>query len=279
MFFDTHSHLNFQAFQKDLPNVIKRAHAQGVTRILIPGTDYVTSQRAIEIAGQYDNIYVAAGIHPHHVFDLYKKRKYRSDDLIQKELSAIESLLSDSHVVAVGEIGLDRHMYKETRYDDYVVNTEFISLQKEILKKQIYLALQHEKRLIFHNREATEDFLITLNDVWDDALRNRGVIHCCEPRKDILSFALDYDLFIGVDGDITYSDEKQSFIKEVPLTRLVIETDAPFLLPEPFRSRKEYPNEPRHVVTVAEWVAKVKGIPLHEVEHHTYENGLRLFAL
>lgn len=299
MYFDTHCHLNFKAFKKNLPEVLKRARKAGVEEILIPGTNVKTSHRAIEIAGEYAKLFVATGIHPHHVFDLYRKREKQhrdkidhekhdaivpeaqeeSVDLVTQELYQIEELLNNPHVVAVGEIGLDRHMYQATKYSDYVVDAEFVALQQEILKKQIFLAIQYKKSVVFHNREARDDLLSTLNDVWDESLRGRAVFHCCESHHDLLSFALDHDMFIGVDGDISYDKEKQSFIKEVPLDNLVIETDAPFILPEPFRSRKEYPNEPRHVVPVAEWVARVKEIAVEEVAQRTRENGMGLFSL
>jgi TatD DNase family protein len=298
MFFDTHCHLNFKSFKKSLPEVIDRAQNAKVSRIVIPGTDRKTSEQAVAITEQYDMLYAAVGIHPHHVFDLYRKREKQhlqvkqpqerhmvpeareeSEDIVKKEVRSIKGFFDNPHVVAVGEIGLDRHMYQATKYDDYVVNTAFISLQIEVFRMQIELAEKYSKPVIIHNREAKDDVLSTLNDVWNDVFRQSMVFHCCEADKGLLRFALDHDIYIGVDGDVTYDKEKQDFIRSVPLKQLVIETDAPFILPEPYRSRKEYPNEPRHVITVAETVARIKETSVEYLAQQTMENGMALFHI
>jgi TatD DNase family protein len=298
MFFDTHCHLNFKSFKKTLPEVIARAHEAQVSRILIPGTDRKTSEQAIAIAEAYEQMYAAVGIHPHHVYDLYRKREKEhlagqkrnesqpipeaqneSEDIVTTELTFIESFLQNPDVVAVGEIGLDKHMYQATKYDDYIVNTAFISLQKKILRMQLALAQRYKKPVVIHNREAKDELLSTLNDVWSDEFCYNMVFHCCEPHKDLLSFALDHKIYIGVDGDVTYDQQKKDFIRTVPLKQLVIETDAPFILPEPYRSRKEYPNEPSHVGVVAETVAQITDIPVADIAQQTMENGKALFNL
>lgn len=299
MYFDSHCHLNFKAFRKQVSSIVQRAREVGVTEILIPGTNYETSIRALEIASNYEKMHAAVGIHPHHVFDLYKRieKTYQNnkkltltrdsnsvfqeetDQIISNELGLIESLISNPHVVAIGEAGLDRHMYRSTRYENYVINNTFLVIQKTVMKRQVQLSLKYNKSLVLHNREAREELLSTLNDVWDQSLCGKCVFHCCEAHKDLLSCARKNSIFIGVDGDISYDQNKQSFIREVPLEFLVIETDSPFILPEPYRSNKEYPNEPRHVVTVADWVARLKNIPLDEVVKQTSENAKMLFGI
>lgn len=267
----------------------------GVDTFLIPGTNQKTSQRALEIAEINKRMYAAVGVHPHHVFDIYRKIQTNSltqnnqsisgeiseisQELINQEIDFLKKYLEKTLVVAVGEIGLDRHMYEKTVYKDYIIDETFLDLQKIILKKQIFLAIKYSKSVIFHNRETRKELLETIEELWDESLRGRCVFHCCESHKDILSYAKKKKIYIGVDGDITYDRKKQQFIAEVPIEMLVIETDSPFILPEPYRARKEFPNEPKHLYAIAKWVAKIKGIPVNEVAQITSENGFRLFQL
>jgi len=273
--FDTHCHLNFKAFKKTLPDVIKHAQDTGVTYIVIPGTDVKTSKKAIEIAENHEHIYAAVGIHPHHVFKLINNTELT----VASELKQIEELLLHPKVLAVGEIGMDRHEYKETVYGDYHVDDMFITLQKELLEKQIQLAVNFKKSLILHNREAKQDLLPIVLNKWNSALEKRSVFHCCEPDLELLNFAKGHNMFIGIDGDITYTPEKQEFIKEVPLEMLVLETDSPFLLPEPLKTKREFPNNPSNLSFVAKEVARVKGINLEEVIKVTTQNAKILFNI
>ncbi|MFA9288302.1 MAG: TatD family hydrolase [Weeksellaceae bacterium] len=273
--FDTHCHLNFKAFKKNLPDVITRAREAGVSHILMPGTDVKTSRKAIEIAEAYDNMFVAVGIHPHHVFDLLK----RDDITIETELTLIEELVNHPKVVAIGEIGIDRHVYEETKYQEYAVSPEFISLQTELFTRQIQLAKKHKKSLIVHNREAKADVLSILTQEWDLGLEHRSVLHCCEPEKELLDYIKEHKMFIGVDGDLTYSPEKQAFYADVPLELIVVETDSPFLLPEPLKSQRLYPNEPKNIPLVIAKLAEVQGRTSEEVAATTFQNAKRLFNL
>lgn len=273
--FDTHCHLNFKAFKKNLPEIISQAQQSGVTNILIPGTDVKTSRDGVAIANQHDWMYSAVGIHPHHVYKLLK----RDDITVDSELAQIEELLNDPKVVAVGEIGMDKHVYEETVYKEYTVDGCFIELQKELFKKQLQLALEYDKSLILHNREAIEDLIPILKEHWDDKLRGRTVFHCCEPLEELLHFAQDHTICIGVDGDITFIEEKQKFIAKVPKSLLVLETDSPFLLPEPLRSQKKYPNKPSNLSIIAETVAKLREVSEEELIAQTTENAKKLFNI
>lgn len=280
--FDTHCHLNFKALRKHLPDVLAAAQAAGITRMLIPGTNLDTSKAAVEIAEQQPNLYVAAGIHPHHAFELYAKlgQDERSmDTVLGEEMKLIEPLYTHPKVVAVGEVGLDRHMYVKTKYEEYVVTEEFVTVQKHLLKLHITLALLHDKPLILHNREAADDLLTVLNEVWDDRLNGRMVFHCCEANDALLDFAIRHHIYIGVDGDITYGTDKHGFISKVPHDLLVIETDSPYLLPEPLRTQKLYPNTPANLPLVAQTVASLWKKPANEVAKITETNGVKLFRL
>lgn len=278
--FDTHCHLNFSAFKKTLDEVIQKAHASGIESIVIPGTDIKSSHKAVEIASKYEGIYVAVGIHPHHVYDL----KLANDEArITNELAEIEKLLAHKKVVAVGEVGVDRYIYTQTKYKEYTVDDSFVELQKKILAKQVALAVRHDKSLIIHNRVAKADLFAVLQSSWDTKLEKRAVLHCCEPDLELLQFAKEHQMFLGVDGDLTYSKEKQEFLKtmgaEEFLSRYVLETDAPFLLPEPLRSQKQYPNKPENIRVIAECIAGLLGIPVEEIKQRTTENAKVLFNL
>ncbi len=273
--FDTHCHLNFKAFKKIVPEVIVNAKAEGITNILIPGTDVKTSRDGIEIANQYDWIFAAVGIHPHHVYKLLK----RDDITVDSELNEIKQLLQEPKVKAVGEIGMDRHVYDETVYEEYNVDGAFINLQKELFRKQMLLAIEYDKSLILHNREAIDDVIPIVKELWDDKLKGKTVLHCCEPINELLIFAKEHNIFIGVDGDITYFPEKQEFIKSVPDDLLVLETDSPFLLPEPLRTQKKYPNNPSNIKIIAETVAKLRNIEVEKLINQTTENAKQLFNI
>ncbi len=273
--FDTHCHLNFKAFKKILPDVIQEAITEDVTNIVIPGTDVKTSKRGVEIAQGYDWIYAAVGIHPHHVYKLLKRESHD----IEEEIKEIESLVTHKKVVAIGEIGMDRHEYQETVYAEYQVDTTFIELQKALFQKQFELATRYNKSLIIHNREAKEDLLPLVKTMWDTSLQHKAVFHCCEPDEELLNFAKDHHMFLGVDGDVTFIKEKQQFIPKIPLEMLVLETDSPFLLPEPLRSEKKYPNKPGNIHLIAETVAKLRKEEVSTIVKVTTENAKRLFGI
>lgn len=273
--FDTHCHLNFKRFKKNLPEVISNAHASGISHIVIPGTDVKTSNKAVEIAQEHERIYAAVGIHPHHVYNLLK----RNDITVQSELDQIDRLLQSQKVVAVGEVGMDRHVYEDTIYQEYNISPEFTQTQTQLLELQIDLALKHNKSLILHNREAKDDLLPLLKNKWDESLTGHVVFHCCEADQELLAFAKEHSVFIGVDGDVTYDAHKQDFIKRVPLDMLVLETDSPYILPEPLLSEKKYPNEPKNMTYTAEKVADLKEISKEKLITETTSNGMRLFSI
>lgn len=244
-------------------------------KMVVPGTDVSSSQKAVELAHKYEDVYAAVGIHPHHVFEMLGDREWHE----KNDLEQIDSLMLDKKVVAVGEVGMDRHVYEKTKYAQYQISPEFIELQKDLLSRQIEFAIRYGKSLILHNREAKKEVLTILKNVWDKKLETKTVFHCCEADSELLEFAKKHKIFIGVDGDLTYGQEKQEFIKEVPLSMLVLETDAPFLLPEPLRSQKKYPNEPANLNFIAMEVARVKGEKLEEVQKITFNNSCLLFSL
>ncbi|MBI4973628.1 TatD family hydrolase [Candidatus Roizmanbacteria bacterium] len=272
--FDTHCHLNFSRFSSRVQDVIDEAQKVGVTEIVVPGTDIKTSIKALELAKQYEHVYAAVGIHPHHVYECNVNRVTCN---VQDIIKEIESMLSHPKVVAVGEVGLDRHYYQETKYADYTVSQEFIDLQKKLLTVQIKLAIQYKKSLVLHNREAKKEFLEVMTGNWNESLAYKTVFHCCEADQDLLSFAKEHQIFIGVDGDVTYDLKKQEFVKTIPLELLVLETDSPYLLPEPLRSQKKFPNEPKNIPLIAQCISEIKGVSINQLIDTATANAKRLF--
>lgn len=272
-YFDTHCHLNFKRFSKTFSDVVLRANSAGVSYLVVPGTDGTSSRKAVEIASGFEHIYAAVGIHPHHVYEV------KSEQDTKEQLAEIEELLQSKKVVAIGEVGLDRHEYENTKYTDYTISQGFMQKQVELLQKQIELALRFEKSLILHNREAKKELLSLLTYIWDSRLEKRTVFHCCEADEELLSFAKEHNMYIGIDGDITFDMDKQTFIRRVPLEMLVLETDSPFLLPEPLKSQKLYPNTPGNIPLIAACVAKVKEIAVEDVARITTENAKTLFRI
>lgn len=283
--FDTHCHLNFKAFEGKVGEVIKRAQSAGVDYILVPGTDNETSIKAVEIANQYENVYAAVGYHPHHVNRIqnleFRIKNGNLEFRINKFINDIKQLLNNKKVVAIGEVGLDKHEYKISKYANYLISNEIIELQKELLKAQIKLALEYDKSLILHNREAIDEFFGVIGEIWDKKLEGRTVFHCCEPDDRLLQFAIEHKIFIGIDGDVTYRKDKQEFIKKIPLDLLILETDAPYLVPEPLRSQKVFPNEPKNISIIAEFIAKIIDQPFDSAQGKiidiTTNNSKKLF--
>lgn len=275
--FDTHCHLNSKYFEGNADEVIRNARIEGVGNIVVPGTNLIMSRRAADIAKKYEGVYAAVGIHPHHVFR-YQMENVESI-LLDKELEEIEKLLKEEKVIAVGEVGLDRHYYEKTKYSDYNVGEKFIQIQEEVFKIQINLARKYKKRLILHNREAAKDFLYVLRNELTQEFEGNTVFHCCEPDENLLDFAIKNNIYIGVDGDVTYYKEKKDFVKKIPKELLVLETDAPFLTPEPLRTNKIFPNEPKNLKLIAQYIAKLRDEKVEDIISYTTKNAKTLFGL
>lgn len=269
--FDTHCHLNFKRFTKTHEQVVEQAWKSGLTGIVVPGTDIASSRKAVEIAQQNEHIYAAVGIHPHHAKG--------EEGAISEDIQTIRILLEHPRVVAIGEVGVDAFEYTKTQYKQYHVTDVFIQAQKKLFCRQIHLALEHEKALIVHCREAVDIVLEVLAAEWDKKLEHHAVFHCCEPDGRLLDFAKAHNIYIGVDGDVTYAGAKEVFAASIPLSMLVTETDSPYLLPEPMRSRREYPNEPKYLPNIIDHIAKIQKKQREEVIKVTENNAVRLFQI
>jgi TatD DNase family protein len=265
MLIDTHCHLNFKAFKKNFDNVLWQAQVAGIKKIIVPGADITSSRKAVELARSYHHLYAAVGIHPHHVIGV-------KDSAIQE----LKELAQRNKVVAIGECGLDYHPYKKTKYEDYKIDKNFKKKQKEIFINQLKIAKEVKLPIIIHCREAHLDIKKTINLKKIKGLK--GVFHCFSGDKRFLKWVLAKGFYVGFDGNITYDKNLQVIVKIVPLGKILLETDAPFLTPEPLRTKKIFPNKPENVRIVADAVARLKGKSFLEVCKKTTHNAQQLFG-
>lgn len=257
--FDTHCHLFDKRFAKNLDEVIIKSRDAGVDYFVIPGTSIDTSRESISLNAVYQNVYSAVGIHPTEKLDI---------DYLKSAEKILDELCQDEKTVALGETGLDYYHFESSP-----------EVQKKYLQLHIKLALKHEKALVLHNRQATNDIIGLLKDNWQEALRGKIVFHCASFEDEVIIFSDKYECFMGVDGDITYDKFKQSQIKKVSLHKLVLETDSPLLLPEPLKSQKAYPNTPANLPIIADFLANSLSVSKSEVVEKTTQNAKRLFGI
>ncbi|MDO8682928.1 MAG: TatD family hydrolase [Armatimonadota bacterium] len=251
---DTHAHLNHEDFQDDIREVLERAQTAGVTRIVVPGYDLNSSERAVELAETHDEIYAAVGVHPHDA-------KTLDDEVLHK----IGELAKSDKVVAIGEIGLDFH------YD-------FSPREKQIeaFGVQAQLARELGLPLIVHTREAAEEVLAALRrKTWGE---NAGVMHHFSGDESFAREALGMGFLLGIAGPITYkkNEDMREVIRQIGIERLVVETDAPYASPQVFRGKR---NEPSYVKFVAEKIAELLDLTVEEVAAKTSQNAEELFRL
>lgn len=251
---DTHSHLNHEDFASDLDETLRRAADAGVERIIVPGYDTPSSRRAVEIARQYDVIYATVGVHPHDA------KTFDADALAE-----IRDLAAMDKVVAIGEIGLDFHY-----------NFSPPEQQTEAFILQAKLALELQMPLVIHTREASDEVIDVLTKVGVGPAG--GVMHHFSGNEAFARQAFDLGLLLGIAGPLTYkkNEELRETVRLVGIDRLVIETDAPYASPIPFRGKR---NEPAYVVYVAEKIAEITGASLDEVAARTTANAKRVFRL
>ena len=281
MLTDTHCHLDYSKFDDDREAVIRRAIDAGVKRILIPALDYESSLAAIRLADSYTDIFAAVGFHP---TDL-DKWNGQSIEHLRMLIAAPkqEGSPPKNNLVAIGEIGLDYYWVKES---------EKRAFQRGVLRQQLNLAQESNKPVIIHMREeddawfgpASADLLEILSE-WHAALvtdshplaEKPGVLHSYNGNLQTAQKALALNFYIGITGPVTYknAEEKRQIVRQLPLERLLIETDAPFLTPVPHRGRR---NEPAFVVHIADKIAEIHNTTREHVARVTYQNANRLFG-
>ncbi|MFW5748742.1 MAG: TatD family hydrolase [Chloroflexota bacterium] len=257
---DTHCHLNFDAYDDDRDAVIQRAVKAGVRRMIIPATDLTTSREAIALAEQYDGIYAAVGIHPNSTADF-------DESLIDQ----IAALADHPKVIAIGEIGLDYYWDKSPPEQ-----------QQRAFRAQLELATRLELPVIIHNRDAGPDVMGILTPwaptVAEHMRQRPGVMHSFSAPVEIAERALAAGFYLGFTGPLTFkkAEDLRKIARRVPIHRVLIETDGPFLTPEPYRGRR---NEPAYVLHVADRLGSLHRLPLDEIARLTTANAERLFNL
>ena len=262
MIFDSHNHPQFSQYKNDREEMIKRALDGGVFMICV-GTDTKTSKEGIELAQKYDGVWAAVGLHPNDITEQY-------------DIMIYHTMLKEPKVVAVGEIGLDYYRTPEP---------EKQKKQKEVFKKFLELAIKHDKSVILHSRDASKgsigkvhsDMLDILNSYFTiHNSRLRGVAHSFTGTLEEAKKYLDLGFYLGFNGIITFARQYDEVVRYVSLDRILLETDAPYLTPEPYRGQR---NEPLCVKEVAKKVAELKKTSIDEVVEQTTENCKKLFGL
>ena len=257
MFIDTHCHLTFPEYDADRAMVIGNAKKAGVKKFINPGVDPLSSRLAVNLAQKNPGVVFAGiGYHP------YEAQQ-------NPQISVLENLLSTIHhprsMVAIGEIGLDYHQYKGEEAAGKKQN------QKILFEEQLRLAAKYNLPVIMHCREAFEDFFSVLDSL---PAMPRGVIHCFAGGLQELRFAQARNLYVGIDGNATYSKQLQTIVPHIPLSMLLLETDAPYLTPVPHRGTR---NEPKYIPLIAEYIAQLHKVEAAVVEKQTTQNAQNLF--
>lgn len=254
MLIDTHTHIDLENFKDRFDNVIKTAEEYGVKKVVIPGVEPNGFARILELCEKYENVFGAVGVHPEDV-----------NSFDEKNETVIREYLKHPKIVAVGEIGLDYYWDKSQ-----------IDLQKEIFEKQILIAKEFNKPILVHDREAHQDTFEILKRT--KANEVGVVMHCFSGSPEFAMECVKEGFYIALGGVVTFKNAKKAkeVAQVVPLDRLLLETDAPYMAPVPFRGKE---NEPAYVKFVAEEIAKLRGISFEEVATETTDNANKLLGL
>ena len=256
-FFDSHAHLDDEKFNDDREEIIEKIHKSEIEKFVSVGYNIESSKKAIELSKKYQFIYSTCGISPNDI--------PQTEEELWKKLEKITSLVKKSNkVVAIGEIGLDYYWNKENK-----------DLQKKAFIEQIKIANRENLPIVIHTREAVMD---TLDILKQNPVHKNGIFHCCPLNRELVKEGLKLGFYISFAGPITFKNSKNAseIIKMVPNNRILIETDSPYLSPEPLRGKR---NDPRNVKYMAKKIAEVKEIPLEEIAKITYQNAEDIFEI
>ncbi|MBE7037007.1 MAG: TatD family deoxyribonuclease [Ruminococcaceae bacterium] len=252
MYFDTHTHLDDERFQEDRDTVVQKMRDARVSLAVNIGADMESSRKSIEIAKTYDGIYAAVGVHPH-----------AAEEMSDEDIATLAQMSKEPKVVAIGEIGLDYYYDNSPR-----------ELQKQWFRRQIELAKELDLPYVVHDRDAHADCM----QIIKDSGYFRGVMHCYSGSPEMAQELLKLGFYISFAGPVTFKNGKKA--KEaanmIPMDRLLIETDSPYLTPEPHRGKR---NDSSYVPFIAKEIAAIKGLTVEETARLTCENGKRFFGI
>jgi TatD DNase family protein len=254
MVIDTHAHLADDAFTEDIDEVIAQARVNGVEKILCVADDLNTSLKAVSLRDKYMGVSATVGIHPHH-----------AEKVDESEWPKMRSVLDEKVVSAIGEIGLDYH------YD-----FSGKEAQKNVLKRQLELAKEYGLPVILHSRESEDDVLDMLEKVYQSPVQ--GVLHSFWGNSDQARRGIDLGLYIGISGAITFKNASglREVVKKIPVDRMVVETDAPYLAPIPYRGRR---NEPKYMISTINSLAQLLDLSVEYVKEKTSNNARELLRI
>ncbi len=258
-YFDTHMHLDDEKFDEDRNQVIQKIWNAGVTKCIDIGCDIKSSKKAIELANKNDFIYASCGIHPE---NLPNQNPQKMDELWKKIEIIKELAIKNKKVIAIGEIGLDYHWVQTNK-----------ETQKIIFKKQIELANELNLPISIHTRDAIDD---TIKIIKENKIQKSGVLHCCPFNPELVRHGLEAGLYIAFGGTSTFKSSKNvsKIVEMVPIQKMLIETDAPYLAPEPVRGTR---NDSSNLKYVVQKLAEFKNITSEQMAKITYQNAEKLF--
>ena len=261
-FFDSHAHLDDTRFDEDREILIEEIKKADITKFVSAGYSIEGSKKGVELSKKYEYIYTTCGISPN---DIPQTEEELWKD-IEKIRDLVQENIKDKKVVAIGEIGLDYYWEKDLQRREW---------QKQAFVKQIEIANEFDLPIVIHTREAVMD---TLEILKENTVNKKGIFHCCPLNRELVKEALKLGFYISFAGPITFKNSKNAneIIQMVPNDKMLIETDSPYLAPEPVRGTR---NDPRNVKYIAQKIADVKEITLKEVATVTYENAKKIFAI
>lgn len=261
--FDSHAHLDDEKFNEDRKELIEKIHNEGVEKFVSAGYSLEGSKKAIELSKKYEFIYATCGISPN---DIPQKEEELWKTLSEiKELAGQnQSINNNGKVVAIGEIGLDYYWNKENK-----------ELQKQAFIEQIKIANELELPIVIHTREAVMD---TIQILKENPVKSKGIFHCCPLNRELIKEGLKLGFYISFAGPITFKNSKNAneIIEMIPNDKILIETDSPYLAPEPHRGTR---NDPRNVKYMAEKISQVKGLGVEQIAEITYKNAEKIFRI
>lgn len=273
MLVDTHAHLNLTEYQNDLDQVIARAKKNGVEKIICVSSNLTDSKKSIDLAQEYPGIiYAAIGLHPHKTFPFSNLPRRQAGLDHQDEMAELEKLASTERekIVAIGECGLDYSPAPPNEKDRPKKEQLFL------FQRQIKLAQKLKLPILIHSRDAFDDTIQTISHSPLAINHHPGIWHFYSAGKKGIEPTLESGLYFGLDGNLTYDEGLQNVVQKIPLERIVLETDSPWLAPEPKRGSR---NEPANVKIIAECLAKIKEVSFEKVSQITTENAQKIFKI